>query len=269
MSELLARVAGQESRVDASAPAPDGHEGATAEDAARDPLTAPSTAVPTSRGKDPSLSDCARVFARQPSPPYLLGAFALALAARAAQGQFTWRDLVMVAGLVALTPFVEWAIHVYLLHARPFTLMGHKVEILSAREHRAHHEAPAVLEGVLIPVYAVLIFLVMIAAINWALSFPIHIVLGGPRLAYATTSVATSFAILAAYEWTHFLIHTPHRARSRYYRAIWRNHRLHHYKNERYWFGVTSTVGDRVIGTLPDQRAVPRSATARSLHGES
>jgi hypothetical protein len=225
--------------------------------------------VPTSRGKDPSLSDCARVFARQPSPPYLLGALALALAARAAQGQFTWRDLVMVAGLVALTPFVEWAIHVYLLHARPFTLMGHKVEILSAREHRAHHEAPAVLEGVLIPVYAVLIFLVMIAAINWALSFPIHIVLGGPRLAYATTGVATSFAILAAYEWTHFLIHTPHRARSRYYRAIWRNHRLHHYKNERYWFGVTSTVGDRVIGTLPDQRAVPRSATARSLHGES
>jgi len=45
----------------------------------------------------------------------------------------------------------------------------------------------------------------------------------------------------------------------------WRNHRLHHFKNERYWFGVTSTVGDRVIGTLPDQSTVPRSPTARSL----
>jgi hypothetical protein len=233
-----------------------------------DPLIAPPETVPTTRSTGPSLRDCARVFVRQPSPPYLFGAVALALAARVVQGQFSWRDLVMVAGLIAVTPFVEWAIHVYLLHARPFMLLGRKVEILSAREHRAHHEAPAVLEGVLVPVYAVLIFLAAIAAVNWALSFPIHLVLGGPRLAYATTGVLTSFAILAAYEWTHFLIHTPHRARSRYYRAIWRNHRLHHYKNERYWFGVTSTVGDRVIGTLPDQRTVQRSDTARSLHAE-
>lgn len=231
-------------------------------------LTAPPESVPARRAGDPSLRECARVFARQPSPPYLFGALALALAARAVQGQFGWRDLVMVAGLIAVTPFVEWAIHVYLLHARPFTLLGRRMEILSAREHRAHHEAPGVLAGVLIPVYAVLVFLATIATVNWALSFPIHAVLGGPRLAYATTGVAASFAILAAYEWTHFLIHTPHRARSRYYRAIWRNHRLHHYKNERYWFGVTSTVGDRVIGTSPDQRSVPRSETARSLHAE-
>ena len=230
-----------------------------------DPLTAPSEAVPTRRAGDPALLDCARVFVRQPSPPYLFGAVVLAFVGRAVQGQFGWRDLVMVAGLIGVTPFVEWAIHVYLLHARPFTLLGRRIELLSAREHRAHHEAPAVLEGVLIPVYAVLVFLAAIAVVNWALSFPIHLVIGGPRLAYATTGVVASFAILAAYEWTHFLIHTPHRARRRYYKAIWRNHRLHHYKNERYWFGVTSTVGDRVIGTLPDQRSVPRSPTARSL----
>ena len=230
-----------------------------------DALTAPVEAVPTRRAGDPSLLDCARVFVHQPSPPYLFGAVVLAFAGRAVQGQFGWRDLVMVAGLIAVTPFVEWAIHVYLLHARPFTLLGRRIELISAREHRAHHEAPAVLEGVLIPVYAVLVFLAAIAAVNWAMSFPIQLVIGGPRLACATTGIAASFAILAAYEWTHFLIHTPHHARRRYYKAIWRNHRLHHYKNERYWFGVTSTVGDRVIGTLPDQRSVPRSPTDRSL----
>jgi sterol desaturase/sphingolipid hydroxylase (fatty acid hydroxylase superfamily) len=76
------------------------------------------------------------------------------------------------------------------------------------------------------------------------------------------------YGILLSYEWCHFLIHTPYRPRRRYYKAIWRNHRLHHYKNERYWFGVTSVVGDRVIGTDPDQRAVQRSPTARSLHAE-
>jgi hypothetical protein len=63
----------------------------------------------------------------------------LALALRMAQGGLSWRDLVMAAGLIGVTPFVEWAIHVYLLHARPFTLLGRRMEVLSAREHRSHH----------------------------------------------------------------------------------------------------------------------------------
>ncbi len=234
-----------------------------------DPLTAPAQAVSTRAGGDAvTLGECARAFWRQPSPPYLLGAVALALGLRLAQGSWSWRDAVMVAGLIGVTPFVEWAIHVYMLHAPPLQLLGRRVEMLTAREHRVHHEAPAVLDGVLLPVYGVLVFLPMIALVNWALSFPIALVLGGPRLAYATTGVFASFAILASYEWTHFLIHTPYRPKRRYFRAIWRNHRLHHFKNERYWFGVTSTVGDRVIGTLPDQRTVPRSPTARSLHAK-
>jgi hypothetical protein len=234
-----------------------------------DPLTAPDEAVPTRNGKSAAtLTDCAKAFWRQPSPPYLVSAVALVLALRVLQGSWSWRDIVMVAGLVAVTPFVEWTIHVYLLHSPPFTVFGRRVEVITAREHRAHHRRPGVLEGVLVPVYGVLVFLAMIAAVDWATSFPIALVLGGPRLAYATTGVVAGFAILASYEWIHFLIHTPYRPKRRYFKAIWRNHRLHHFKNERYWFGVTSTVGDRVIGTSPDQRTVARSPTARSLHGE-
>jgi sterol desaturase/sphingolipid hydroxylase (fatty acid hydroxylase superfamily) len=234
-----------------------------------DRYTAPVASVRTRERDGPArLRDCLREFLRQPSPPYLIGAGLLALGLRLAQGSWSWRDLVLAAGLVAVTPFVEWLIHVYLLHAPPLELRGRRVEMLTAREHRAHHESPAVLAGVLLPVYGVLVFLAMIAAVNWLLSFPIALLLGGPRLAYATTAVLVSYSILAAYEWTHFLIHAPYKPRGRYFKAIWRNHRLHHFKNERYWFGVTSTIGDRVIGTLPDQRAVPRSATARSLHAE-
>lgn len=232
-----------------------------------DRYTASADAVP-SRRKTVAPSDCARAFWRQPSPPYLFGAVAIALGLRIAQGAWSWRDVVMVAGLIAVTPFVEWAIHVYMLHAPPFMVRGKRVEMLTAREHRAHHEAPGVLDGVLLPVYGVLVFLPMIALVNWGMSYPIALVLGGPRLAYMTTGVLVSFAILASYEWTHFLIHTPYRPKRRYFKAVWRNHRLHHFKNERYWFGVTSTVGDRVIGTLPDQQSVERSPTARSLGAE-
>ncbi|HEY5195358.1 MAG TPA: sterol desaturase family protein [Solirubrobacteraceae bacterium] len=243
--------------------------GGSAQEEGPDPLTAPAEAVPRREGSGVvTLGDCARAFWRQPSPPYLLGAVVLALGLRVVQGAWSWRDLVMVAGLIALTPFVEWAIHVYLLHSPPFKLFGRRVEMLTAREHRAHHEAPGVLDGVLLPVYGVLVFLPMIVLADWAMSFPIALVLGGDRLAYATSGVVTSFAILAIYEWCHFLIHTPYRPKRRYFKAIWRNHRLHHFKNERYWFGVTSTLGDRVIGTLPEQSTVSRSPTARSLHAE-
>ncbi len=238
-------------------------------DVEADHLTAPAEAVPTRGGKGPSLRDCASVFARQPSPPYLFGAVLLALALRIPQGAWSWRDAVVVAGLICVTPFVEWLIHVYLLHSPPFTLLGRRMEVPSAREHRAHHEAPNVLEELLIPVYAVLVFLVMIAAVDWAVSFPVSMVLGGNRLAGATTGLVAAYAILASYEWMHFLIHTPYHPRGRYFKAIWRNHRLHHFKNERYWFGVTSVVGDKVIGTAPDQHSVKRSPTARSLHTQT
>ena len=257
--DALAGVrAAAEARADAEIeqPPPDGP----------DRYTAPAGSVRTRGEGATTLRDCVREFARQPSPPYLMGAVVIAVALRAVQGHFSWRDAVMAAGLVAVTPFVEWLIHVYLLHAPPLALFGRRVEMLTAREHRAHHESPAILNKVLLPVYGVIVFLAMIAAVNWALSFPIALVLGGHRLAYATTAVLVSYAILATYEWTHFLIHAPYKPRGRYFKAIWRNHRLHHFKNERYWFGVTSTIGDRVIGTHPDQRTVPRSPTARSLH---
>jgi hypothetical protein len=234
-----------------------------------DRYTAPAGSVPTrARTGSAELGDCRRAFLRQPSPPYLLGAVAVALALRVVQGGWSWRDALLAAGLLAATPFVEWLIHVYLLHSPPVEFRGRRLEMLTAREHRAHHEAPSVLSGVLLPVYGVLIFLAMIAAVNWGLSFGLEALLGGPRLAYATTGVFVSYAILAAYEWTHFLIHAPYKPHGRYFKAIRRNHRLHHFKNERYWFGVTSTLGDRVIGTLPDQRSVPRSDTARSLPAE-
>jgi hypothetical protein len=233
--------------------------------ASRDPLTAAPDSIPR---RDPAvltLADCWRSFIRRPSPPLLGAAVLGALALRVALGSYDWRDLVVAAGVIAVTPVAEWAIHVYLLHAKPFRVLGRPVDLLAAREHRAHHMAPAKLDGVLIPRYAVLIFIPMIALTVWLLSFPIHFVLGGERTAHAATALLVSYVILGTYEWCHFLIHTPYRPRGRYFRSIWRGHRLHHYKNERFWFGVTSTIGDHLLGTAPDQAQVPKSSTARTL----
>lgn len=230
-----------------------------------DALTAPEDSVPRRHAERLTLRDCFRHFLRQRSVPLLLGAIAGALALRLALGDYDWRDLVMIAGLLALTPPIEWLIHVYLLHARPATLFGRHWELPSAREHRAHHRAPSKLAGVLIPSYAVVVFVAQIALTVWLVSFPFHWIFGGDRLAHAATGLLVSYTILTAYEWSHFLIHTPYRPHGRYYKAIWRGHRLHHFKNEHYWFGVTSTVADHLLGTAPEQAGVPRSGTARTL----
>ena len=180
-------------------------------------------------------------------------------------GDWDWHDIAVVVGVLVATPPVEWLIHVYLLHAKPLRIGRWRYDSLAAREHRAHHMAPAELDGVLLPAYAVAIFVPLIAVVVWLVSFPIHAVLGGDRLPHAATGLLISYLILGSYEWSHYLIHTPYRPRGRYYRTIWRGHRLHHYKNEHYWFGVTSTFGDQLLRTAPDQSAVPKSNTARTL----
>ena len=214
------------------------------------------------------MDDVARAFARYVSPKLIAGALVATLAARLAAGSWSWRDLAIPVGLLAFEPLTEWVIHVYLLHARPVRVGRHNYDLLAAREHRAHHAAPAELDGVLVPTYALFIFLPAIAAFLFALSFPLHALLGGDRIAWWLTGLLAGYTILFTYEWCHFLIHSPYRPKGRYYRIIWRNHRLHHYKNEHYWFGVTSNLGDVVLGTNPAQSNVPRSPTARAL-GES
>jgi hypothetical protein len=212
-----------------------------------------------------TLADCWRFFVRQRTPPLIGAAIVAAVVVRGLLGHFDWRDAVVAAGTVALMPVIEWVIHVYLLHAEPIRFAGHQHDLLATREHRAHHLAPTELDGVLIPRYAVVIFITLIACTVWLVSFPIHFVLGGERLAHAATGLVMSYLLLGIYEWCHFLIHTPYRPRGRYYRTIWRGHRLHHYKNEHFWFGVTSTLGDHLLGTAPDQSGVPKSNTARTL----
>ena len=70
---------------------------------------------------------------------------------------------------------------------------------------------------------------------------------------------------MLGYEWTHYLVHSDYRPRSRWYRSVWRNHRLHHYKNEHYWFTVTTAgTADRLFGTYPDPAPCRRHRRSRS-----
>ena len=207
-----------------------------------------------------------RNFISRRSPKILAALIAATLALRLALGDWSWHDLVAAAAMLVVYPFGEWAIHVHLLHARPFRFRGRRVELATSRSHREHHEEPNRMGLILLgPVEVALLGGLAVPLVLAAGALVVWPLAGTLTVEPFVTAALTGYVLIGIYEWTHFLIHTAYRPRSRAYRTIWRNHRLHHFKNERYWHGITNTVADRLFGTLPDHRDVERSPTARTL----
>jgi len=205
-----------------------------------------------------TLAQAARGFWRYPSPWILSAALAAALVARLAAGDWRLSDAVVPLALALAFPFVEWVIHVIVLHWRPRRLAGITLDPLLARKHRAHHVDPRQADLVFIPLQSLAGALVSLTAAALLLF---------PRTGLGLTFLALALGIGLAYEWTHYLVHTDYKPKTAAYRFIWRNHRSHHFKNEHYWFGVTTPgTADRVLGTYPDPQTIATSPTARNLH---
>jgi Fatty acid hydroxylase superfamily len=216
-----------------------------------------------------SLGGARREFLRKQSP-WAIGAGILVLAVvRLLAGDVTWRDAVAVAGMVAVYPFGEWAIHVFVLHAKPLRMGRRKVDTMAAQAHRAHHQEPNDLNMVALYWWQAAFLMLVAVPFTIGLGAVIVTVIAGPVPLGALISAALAgYCMIFLYEWVHFLIHTAYRPRSAAYKAIWKNHRLHHFKNEHFWHGVTNNLSDRVLGTNPDQREVRQSETARTLAPE-
>jgi hypothetical protein len=216
-----------------------------------------------------SLARARREFLHKESP-WAIGAGILLLAmVRWLVGDPSGRDAVAVAAMLAVYPFGEWAIHVYLLHAKPIRIGGRKYETVAARAHCAHHADPNDLDQVLLYWWQAAFLMLVAVPLTIGLGALFATFLAGPVPLGAMLSAAiTGCCMVFVYEWTHFLIHTAYRPRSAAYMRIWRNHRLHHFKNEHFWHGITNNLSDRVLGTSPDQQDVPRSETARTLAPE-
>jgi fatty acid hydroxylase family protein len=213
-----------------------------------------------------SLGRARREFLRKGSPWVIAAGVVVLIALRAAIDDLSWRDVVAVAAMFAIYPFGEWAIHVYLLHAKPVRLRGREFETVAARAHRAHHRDPSDLDMVLLYWWQAAFLMLVAVPLTIGLGALVVTAAAGPVPLGALASAAIAgYCMVFVYEWTHFLIHTAYRPRSRAYKTIWRNHRLHHFKNEHFWHGITNNLSDRVLGTNPEAREVPKSETARTL----
>ena len=203
-----------------------------------------------------SLGMLLAYFLRQPSARMMLATLPLAVGARLAVGGWSPWDGVVAATVLALWPIHEWVLHVFVLHAKPLKLFGRSFELKTVSGHAAHHADP----------------------LDWKLSFiePRVMVIAGamyitawlllaPTLALGLTGLTTTTLLAIMYEWTHFMIHTDYKPRTRLYRRLWISHRRHHFKNENYWYGVTMLSGDWLLRTQPDPADVETSPTCRTL----
>lgn len=211
--------------------------------------------------KQMTLTEALAEFVKHPSPWMLTAWVAALLTARLTVGGWTVADAIIPVVLVAISPIAEWIIHTSILHWRPRTLAGMKIDSRLARDHRLHHQDPRDIPLIFIPWPSLIGVMLGLTAIA---------VFAFPQRGNGLTFALTIGTFLVFYEWVHYLVHTDYKPRHAIYRAVWRNHRYHHFKNENYWFTVTSSgTADRLLGTYPDPQQVQSSPTVRNLHAAS
>ena len=185
-----------------------------------------------------SLSRAFRVYLHHWTVKLLIANFALLSSLRAARGSWSLSDLIVVVAIAIYWPFQEWFLHQEALHFRPRKIFGVFVDPFTAKIHRKHHAHPWRGESTFLPLRVVVLLVPINSAVWW-------LVMPTPELALTGAS-AFNFAALI-YEWIHYLTHTGHKPRSKHYRRVWRNHRLHHFKSELYWHAFTMPVSYLIL----------------------
>jgi Fatty acid hydroxylase superfamily len=195
-------------------------------------------------------------FVQTPTAMILVLAVLTAMIWRASAAPGHWSDAAVIAALAVLRPFAEWTVHKLVLHGQPRRWRGLRFDPLAARAHRAHHAAPRDPRHVLTPPLVIVELIVAVWLGTAWLPEPLNATAAAAALTFALTT-----------EWTHALIHSQYQPRSAWLRRLTRRHRLHHHRNEHYWFGVSSTSADRILGTAPDPAPTAVSSASRRVVG--
>ena len=144
--------------------------------------------------------------------------------------------LIFFGGLFFWT-FFEYLAHRFLFH---FVTDNPKMQRVVYVMHGNHHEYPRDRERLFMPPVPSLI----LASIIFSLQY---LLLGG----YAFMFFPGFMLGYLLYGSMHYAIHAWNPP-FKWMKPLWRNHHLHHYKNDHMGYGVSSTLWDRVFGTMFD-----------------
>lgn len=144
--------------------------------------------------------------------------------------------LLFIAGMLSWS-LTEYILHRFVFHYHAASETGKKIHYLI---HGNHHEYPRDRERLFMPAAPSLI----IASTFFLLQY----------LFLRTNTFAFFPGFLLGYlvyGSMHYAIHAWNPP-FKWMKALWRNHHLHHYKNEERGFGVSSTLWDHAFGTMFD-----------------
>lgn len=163
----------------------------------------------------------------------------------------TW--LAFILGLITYTA-AEYVNHRFVFHMK--TPKNPLVLKFIKRIHFDHHVDPRNLKLLFLPVWYSLPQIIVISIIVYAI--------------FDNRSVAIAYAcgiatMLLYYEWAHYVAHQPINPKTPWGKRMKKMHLWHHFQNEDYWYGVTNSVYDKLLGTYRDQKEVEKSKTARNL----
>jgi len=146
--------------------------------------------------------------------------------------------LLFVSGVLFWSLF-EYIAHRFLFHWEPKSDRSRKIVYIL---HGNHHHFPRDRQRLFMPPVPSLI----ISSTLFAL---MYLVIG-----YKVFSFFPGFLIgYLMYGTMHYAIHAWNPP-FKWMKPLWRNHHLHHYKNEHNGYGVSSTLWDHVFGTMFDLR---------------
>lgn len=149
--------------------------------------------------------------------------------------------IAFLAGMFFWT-FFEYAMHRFAFH---FVSENPRTRQIVYVMHGNHHEYPRDKERLFMPPVPSLILASIIFAGQYGLADALGIV------EYVFAFFPGFMLGYLLYGTMHYAIHAwnpPYK----WMKPLWRNHHLHHYKNEQQGFGVSSTLWDRVFGTMFD-----------------
>ncbi len=139
-------------------------------------------------------------------------------------------------GIFSWTLF-EYLAHRFLFHMTPKSDTGKKIAYIL---HGNHHHYPRDKQRLFMPPVPSLILSSSIFGLQYLAMGPVAFMFfPGFLLGYLL------------YGSTHYAIHAWNPPFP-WMKALWRNHHLHHYKDEHRGFGVSTTIWDRVFGTMWD-----------------
>lgn len=209
--------------------------------------------IMTAKDSPDTLAQAIGVFLSKPQPLIFFTTAIVMLGYRLTL-EGSWWEIVPVVLMLIGWPFMEWGIHIHILHAKPGKLLGKPFYSVPARKHRAHHKEPWRLDLIFLPMF-VLFAIPLVSGLAFLLM----------PTAMAASFCAAAFYCVVQYEWVHFIVHTRVKPKTKLAKTIFLNHRMHHFRNERYWYSFSVPWVDKYYGTGPDSDAVEVSSGCRDL----